>query len=489
MIHQESPTVLRISELSRQQEMVLDGTLCYIDKKIDHEISRLKNSQWGRYSLPEDVYQLKLKSLKEQRKKSLFFSDDNGWWTYSGLKELVEGKLDEKSSSSVVYPEFKTTPWSKVPENSLRYYQENSIQKLLEVKHGAVEIGTGLGKSFILTHICRTIGLKTVVQAPSVSIAEQLYNDFVKYFGKKYVGMYGDGKKDFKKLFVIGIAQSLTKIEKGSEAWEHLSKAMLFVADESHLVPASTLQEVCFGLVASAPYRLFFSGTQMRNDGLDLVLEAITGPIVYRMTVKEGVDQGFLAKPVFTIINCESKSKYSSKDVNNMTRKHLYYNEEVLKAAADVVNKSVSLLKRQTLVLVEELEQFTRLLPYLKHAVKFAHGGVNKDNKDRLPVEYHDSDPNQLVRDFNDKKFPILVGTSCIATGTDFRSVKHIVYLMGGKSEIKIKQAVGRGTRLDDGKIDCFFTDFCVENVEPMLRHSMARKAIYEEIYPDVRVF
>lgn len=489
MIHQESPTVIRISGLTPQQELELQGNLTYIDKSIEFEISRLKNSQYGRNALPNEVYLERMKLLKEQRKKSLLFLDDKGFWTYSGLKGLVEDKLGQTATSAVVYPEFKTLPWSKVPDRKLRPYQEASIEKLLAIKHGAVEIGTGLGKSFIALHVCREIGGKSVVMAPSISIAKQLYSDFTAHFGKKYVGMFGDGKKDFKKQIVVCIGQSLANVEEGSEVWEHLSKALVFIGDESHLIPANTLLKVCFGLMAKAHYRFFFSGTQMRNDGLDLVLEAITGPIVYRMTVQEGVDNGYLAKPIFRIINCESKSSYNSKDVNRMTRKHLYYNEEVLKAAADVVNKSVSLLKRPTLILVEELEQFTKLLPYLKHPVKFAHGGVNKENKDRLPPAYHESDPDKLVEDFNAGKFMVLAGTSCISTGTDIRVVEQIVYLMGGKSEIKVKQAVGRATRLSGTKKDCFFTDFCVVNVESTLRHAMARKAIYEEIYPDVRVF
>jgi hypothetical protein len=66
----------------------------------------------------------------------------------------------------------------------------------------------------------------------------------------------------------------------GTPAWEKLSKAQVFIADESHMTPAKTLQEVCFGLLKHAPYRFFFSATQMRGDGLGLLLEGIVGKIV-----------------------------------------------------------------------------------------------------------------------------------------------------------------------------------------------------------------
>ncbi len=245
-----------------------------------------------------------------------------------------------------------------------------------------------------------------------------------------------------------------------------------------------TLAKVCFGLVAPAPYRFFFSGTQLRNDGLGLLLDAITGPIVYRMTVREGVDQDFLAKPVFRMVRMKSNLDFSSNDVNELTRAHVYYNPQVISVAADLTNKAVSLMGRPTLILVDELEQFTKLQPLLRYETHFAHGGVSQENKDKLPKEFHNSDPKALVAAFNAGKFPILVGTSCVATGTDFRGVRCIVYLRGGKSEIEIKQGVGRGTRKVPGKEDCLFIDFAIDNVEALARHAKARKELYSEIYP-----
>src|SRR5579872_6186503 len=95
------------------------------------------------------------------------------------------------------------------------------------------------------------------------------------HFGQANVGLYGDGRKDVGKLLTVGIDDSLTRIEPGSSAWEFFRNTKVFAADESHLCPAASLMKVCTGLAALAPYRFFFSGTQMRTDGLDLVLEGI----------------------------------------------------------------------------------------------------------------------------------------------------------------------------------------------------------------------
>lgn len=479
-----SPTAVRIEGHERQR---LELHLTYRDKKVDYELTKAKNNSRLLYKLGEEGFREYINELKAQRMKCLLFEDDEGFWTYSGLAEKLGNLLRDTVSVEYERPEAKPLPWYNTPDKKPRPYQLAAMEALLERGHAGVEMGTGLGKSFIIQLLAKSLGLKTVIMAPSTSIARQLYDEFTHHFGRKYVGLVGDGKKEFKKLIVIAIGASLTRLEPDTEAWEHLSKAKLFVADESHLTPAKTLQKVCFGLLKDAPFRFFFSGTQMRNDGLDLVLDGITGPIVYRMTVREGVDGGYLAKPIFTVIRTTSDSKFFSHDANEMTRAHLYYNPKVNQLAADIANKSVDLLKRPTLILVEEIEQFTHLLPYLKHKVAFAHGGVTPENREKLPKEFWDSDPNALVKEFNEGKLQILVGTSCVATGTDIKAARQVIYLMGGKSEIQVRQAIGRGTRLFEDKVDCYFTDFDITNIENTHRHALERADIFNEVYGPVR--
>ncbi len=478
-----TPTQIRLLGYDRLRPD-LEKALTYVDRKLDYEINKFKNNRWFLQQHGEEAFVAHLDELKKKRIKSLLFEDDEGLWTYSGLATMLSKLFGDEIEYGFQRPQARVIPWAKVPEGSDRYYQTAAEDNLITTGHAGVEIGTGLGKSRIIRNLLKRLALPAVIMAPSVNIANQLYDDLLDHFGKTKVGRYFDGKKEFKKMFVVGVSASLTRIEEGSPAWKTLQQAQVFIADESHQCPAVTLAKVCFGLVAPAPYRFFFSGTQLRNDGLGLLLDAITGPIVYRMTVREGVDQGFLAKPVFRMVRMKSNLDFASNDVNELTRAHVYYNPQVISVAADLTNKAVSLMGRPTLILVDELEQFTKLQPLLRYEAHFAHGGVSKENKDKLPKEFHVSDPKALVADFNAGKFPILVGTSCVATGTDFRGVRCIVYLRGGKSEIEIKQGVGRGTRKVPGKEDCLFIDFAIDNVEALARHAKARKELYADIYP-----
>jgi superfamily II DNA or RNA helicase len=158
-----------------------------------------------------------------------------------------------------------------------------------------------------------------------------------------------------------------------------------------------------------------------------------------------------------------------------------------LKSAGEIINNAVKYLNHSVLVLVDEVEQFTKLLPYLQYDSKFAHGTLS-ENKAKVPKQYWEADISKLVKDFNDGKFWILVGTSCISTGTDIKSARTMIYLKGGKSEIEIRQGVGRCTRLykEIDKSKCVVVDFDIENIEVVHKHAVERQRIFKDIYPDV---
>ncbi len=491
----ESPSVVRINGLEDKYAQ-LKAELTFVDQAAKYEYKRFQHARWFVNQYGQEAFVAKLAELKALVNRCLLFEDERGYWTYSGLAGRLSHVFKVPVENRVVYPEYGTVPYDKTPTKSQRPYQIEAKKALLEVKHGGVEIGTGLGKSFIIEHLTKTIGLKTIIMAPSRSIASQLYKQLQLAFGKKRVGLYGDGRKDFKKLFTVGISASLTRIEKDSDAWKELSKAQQFIADESHLCPADTLASVCFGLCADAPYRFFFSGTQLRADGAGMLLDAITGPIVFRMTVKEGVDQGYLAKPNFMVATVDSPSQYMSDDHMDMMNVHYYRNPTLAKHAANITNKSIELLGHQVLILVEHVDQLQYLLPYFKHEVGFAHGGLTKDNKDSVDPRFHLSDPDALVTRFNAGELPILVGTSCISTGTDIQTPKTVIYLQGGQSEVKIRQAIGRGTRLVPGKNGFNFIDYDVNlpglmsgarQLPSIKRHAQTRREIYDSVYGPVK--
>lgn len=489
------PITAELQGYQEQQEklLALRANLTYIDRKVDFELRKAKKSGYLLHQLGQERYREHIQDLTRRRRPCLLREQDGKLTTLSGLAGRLATHFGDSVQRGYPLPKAGLVPWENKPDRKPRPYQELAMEKLLEgTKNGpaAVSIGTGLGKSFIALLLVKELGLRTVVMAPSKSIAGQLYEDFTKHLGQKRVGMFGDGKKDHSKHVVVAIDRSLANVEEGSSAWKNLVDREVFVADESHLTPARTLQDVCMRLMSRAPYRFFFSGTQMRNDGLDLVLEGIIGPIVFEMTVKEGVDQGYLARPYFTMVPVQSTSSFSSDDANEMTRQHMYYNPDLNARVGSLANKSVQLLKRPTLILVDEVEQFSKLLPHLRAEVGFAHGGLTKVNRGKVPEAFYRSDPTALVKAFDRGELPVLVGTSCISTGTDIKTVGTILRIKGGTSEIEVSQDVGRGTRRVPGvKENVNVIDFDVQNVPVLHRHAQRRSEIYDSIYGPVKIW
>src|SRR5690606_39357903 len=64
-----------------------------------------------------------------------------------------------------------------LPKHELRYYQKEIVDALCDAKHGAVEVGTGLGKSKCILHQTKRLGVQTLIMAPSTSIARQLRSE------------------------------------------------------------------------------------------------------------------------------------------------------------------------------------------------------------------------------------------------------------------------------------------------------------------------
>jgi superfamily II DNA or RNA helicase len=486
-IENDSPALIYLDEfVDTHQE--LSASLSYKDTGAQYLLTKFKKNPKMREWLSEEKYQARLEELQEAAKpKCLLLKTKEGrYYTYSGLGTYLSKKYRVPIDNQVEYPTPSSLPWANTPKFQMYPYQAESRDLLIQVKHGGVELATGLGKTLCLTNLIKDLGLKTLVMTPSTSISEQIYEQFVTAFGQKYVGRYYGSKKEAKKLIVIGNAQSLTRVEPDSKDWQFLNDSKVLCVDEAHTLAADTLAKVALGVASKAPYRFFFSATQFRNDGRDLLLESIVGPLVKHMSLREGVDGGYLAKPQFMMLETESDVQTSSTDPAVLTRKHLYYNPKVIEQISKVVNQSAD-KGLPILVLTEEVEQFTKLLPYLRHKAAYAHGPLNEENRQKVPAEYWESDPNDLVARFNALEFPVLVGTSCISTGTDVKAVKVLIYWQGGKSEIQVCQAIGRGTRLTPVKKSCAIFDIDITNVRIVHNHAMARSAIYDDLYGPVR--
>lgn len=490
-----SPTKSLIEEISPQDLDILKRTLTYNDNSAVFNLKKLKENKWLRINRP-DIFESRKQELEAKLKTCMIYFDTD-YEKYSfhpGSIPYLNSKLTISESSQVRYPEPKALPWKKPLPFELYPYQKQSVEKLIEAKHGCVELCTGAGKSAIILTIARQLGLKTVVVTPSESIFLEMLHNFETHLGKTMVGAYGGGKKKLDKKITICISKSLSMLKPGTKEYDFFQDVDVVIGDESHTLAAETLENVFHGVLKNVPYRFFLSGTQVRGDGKDELLQAIIGKKIYELTTKEAVDGGYICPVKFCIFETFSPSKSQTKDPLDAKREHLLYNPNVADIAAKIANSSWSFAQESTLILVEELSQIKMLVDRLKVPYEYVHSASKKD-AEKFGLQTRKVD--EAVEMFNQGLVKVLIGTSCIATGTNIYPTHNTINLVGGSSEVKTKQgAVGRSVRLLEKskykdlhkpKPVSKIYDFRITNSDIMEKQLQKRISMYEETSDDIK--
>lgn len=440
-----SPTKAILTSYAQEELESLVKELTYTNLSVQHQLKRLSKNHWFKNNNPEK-YKEQCEILKESLHNTLIFKDDNTVYIRPGSIPYLKG-ASIQVEDLIEYPKPKKIPWKAPLPFKLYPYQEESIQKLLEVKHGNVNICTGGGKTSVILSICRELGLQTVIVTPSSSIFNEILESAEKHFGKNKVGGYGDGKKKIGKLITVTVSKSLTNLCPGTPEYDFFKKTQVFIGDENQTLPSDTLEEVCHGILSEAPYRFFFSGSPTRADGSVKLLESIIGETVLTLTTKEAVEKGFVSPHNFKIVKVfTSEPNVTTGDPLETKRVHFLRNKNICNFIAKLCNALAS-KGQQTLVLVEELNQIAMLYPKIETTVAIAHS--EKELQKLQELGLYKVKPNESVEKFNKKEAMVLIGTSCISTGTNIYPMTHTVNWQGGASEVKTKQgAVGRSVRL-----------------------------------------
>jgi superfamily II DNA or RNA helicase len=496
LIPEDNASLLFLENINEEIVNEVKKFLSYEDKTKEYEYRRLKENQWMVNKIGPKRFQQQLNKLQNEIKVCLLKENLNNkqypFYTLSGLAQDLDKEFGLRLINKTIYPENKLIPFNKKDPYVLRNYQKAIVDNLTggnKLYPKAIEASVSAGKSLCMVELAKRFGLKTLIVVPTINIANQMFELFKEMFGAKYVGLFGDGKKQSDKLFVIGIGASLSKVDNKNEHFENLAKTQVLLVDEAHIISTKSLSTICLNLCKSAPYRMFLSGTMTRNDGSSLLLKGITGPNVYEISSQELIKEGFIAKPTFYIVKIDSPSNFDSKKTSDsikMMREHMLFNENVYKNVKNIIKEKIKV--GPILILLDEVEQFNTLLPYLSgFETRFAHSAVGVKAK-CLPEKYRKSDPSDLIKEYNKGLFPILVGTDCIGIGSNIMVAKTLILIKAGRSEITFVQSVGRGLRATPDKKEVDIYDFLVENIPMMKFHSETRQTFYKEINDDIRI-
>lgn len=327
-------------------------------------------------------------------------------------------------------------------DNTLREYQKTAIMELYKNNGGILSMPTGSGKTKTAIEYLKLMKRQSLVIVTTLDIKKQ----------------WQDQCKDLPYVMVENY--------QNRKIVNEISKYDIIIFDESHHVSAKTIYNLSMKCKSDAQL-IGLSATPTREDGEEMKLEAALGNIVFTITRKELIKQGYLVDasvkyfaPTFELSGnpryMEYADIYKEAIVNNWNRNNMI---------VGIATKS-TLNKNKTLILVSMIEHGKYLYEQIeKNGVNviFLHGSSGKEER------------NQDL-----SKFDVIIATNIFNEGKDIPFLDVVVLAAGGKSSILLTQRIGRVLRTYPGKTKALIIDF-VDDVKYLREHYERRKKILEE--------
>jgi superfamily II DNA or RNA helicase len=210
-----------------------------------------------------------------------------------------------------------------------------------------------------------------------------------------------------------------------------------------------------------------------------MMLEAATGPVIYRTTNKDLIDAGVSVLPSVKFLRVDAPVLENDLDWPDAYHNGIVSNTHRNQLAVKLAESHACGGKR-VLLLVTEIAHGTKLQELLTQKgidAQFVHGGCTSDF--RLSA----------IENFKNGGSHVLVSSTILDEGVDIPTIDVMIMLGGGKSPIKLLQRIGRGLRWkESGQLTVYdFLDFMdVDRYPPkrknskphhgfLTQHSMAR--------------
>jgi superfamily II DNA or RNA helicase len=289
--------------------------------------------------------------------------------------------------------------------------------------------------------------------------------------------------------FIIGTYQSLVKRER-----EFFDDVTAICIDEAHGTQASSIKKIITNCMNTL-YAFGVSGTMLQNGSTEaLTIQAYLGPLVNNISASFLTANNY-ATPIYVkvvMLNyLEDEAREKLEELR--TRKAEIEGSKLLDIEKRLVVENrgrftyvcnfISKTTKNTLVLFSNIkDQYgRRIYDYLREhtsdkTVFYVDGST--------PIELRDEYINRM-EEGEDKVLVASFGT--FSTGISINNIHNIFFVESYKSEKIVRQSIGRGMRLCEGKervnIIDFVDDFSLTkgNKNYLLKHGEERMKIYKE--------
>ena len=413
---------------------------------------------------------------------ALFYKDISREEFQEWIENKFEGSIDSKGKPFFPYD-----------------YQINTAYKILTNKICISELTTAAGKSLII-FICiayfqeKELSKKFLMIVPSIDLVIQAYENFHEYNSflteKNKIPLnikqiHGGEKKDFKASQNIHVStfQSLGKFQNS-----YFKAFDTVIVDECHRTKSNTIRE-CISKCVNVERRFGLTGTTPKQGTLDsLTLQAYLGPTVIKITAEELQEMGTISEVEIAIVEfnypeeIQKRFDLIRKDLKGEDKGKLLKIEQDFviqyKPRIETISKIISKVQKNQLVLFHRQAYGKELKKYLEDntdkEVYFIYGEIKKD--DRVEIK-------KLMESGTNKVLVASYGT--LSTGVNIKNIHNIHFTESFKSDVIVRQSIGRGLRThkDKDKLRLYdYVDCLDSNKRSMLvNHSRVRKTIYKE--------
>lgn len=453
-----------------------DGIVKFID-----QYNRIPKGLWG-----------EVKKLSEKFNFPLYIE---------GNEAIIDPEYSEEDLEAWIVDHFEHCSISP------RYYQTEGVKRLLKFMNCTEEISTSGGKTLIAYMFFRYLLDRKKIKkmlyiVPNVGLVEQSEDKFYEYDEKagfdpppwKSACIYGGSKRrnEEQAQIIFGTFQSLSNKDK-----DYFMQFDAVCVDETHHAKANSIKQIlvqCY----NAKYKFGLTGSLPKEGSCDsFTIQAHLGPNVYTIHSHSLIEEGN-ATPVHVVgIELDyltDKVKKDLYDLRNVSAdekdgmKLLNLEKQLAREERKrltFICQTIAKAKKNSLVLFSDIKN-----DYGRNVYNWLRENTDKN------IHYIDGATEADKRDFFKKKMETDEGVILVASigtfseGIDILNLHNIYIVESSKSEIIVRQILGRGMRLMNGKdkITVFdFSDNFQYGSNPwqkknyLLRHADERRKIYKE--------
>ncbi|MCT7554161.1 EcoAI/FtnUII family type I restriction enzme subunit R [Aliarcobacter butzleri] len=413
-----------------------------------------------------------------ERKISLnnFPTPDELWERYKKYK-----KIETQEEEKIISQDYFFDAQGRFP----RYYQQIAINRTVEaIAKGQNRIllvmATGTGKTYTAFQIIHRLwksGAKKRILflADRNALIDQTKKGDFRHFKDKMTVIR---KKHIDKSYEIYLAlyQGLTNYDEDKDAYKEFSSDFfdLIVIDEAHRGSAS--EDSSWREILD----YFSSATQIGLTATPKETKTISnieyfGESVYTYTLKEGIDDGFLApyKVLRVGLNVDLEDyepEIGKKDKDGNEIEQRIYNRKDFDRSL-VIDERTYMVAQRVTEFLKATDRFSKTIIFctdIDHASRMR-GAIANLNSDLVAKNSkyvmqitgdNDEGKRELDNFINPQEtYPVIATTSkLMTTGVDAQTCKLIVLDSNIGSMTEFKQIIGRGTRINEEYGKTFFT-------------------------------